>query len=95
LLDESELPDLSYLPCDQADAIKSLILELPDVFTSKLGLTNALQYHIDLNDTTPVRLPPYRLSPPQMHIMRQHVQDMLDQGIIRPSVSQYSYISGS
>jgi hypothetical protein len=89
-LDESQPPDLSYLPHDRADTIKSLILEFPDVFTSKLGLTNVLQYHIDLNDTTSVRPPPYRLSPPKMHIMRQHVQDMLDQGIIRPSVSQYS-----
>jgi hypothetical protein len=89
-LDESQPPDLSYLPHDQADTIKSLILEFPEVFTYKLGLTNVLQYHIDLNDTTPVRLPPYKLSHPKMHIMRQHVQDMLDQGIIRPSVSQYS-----
>jgi hypothetical protein len=75
-LDESQPPDLSYLPYGQADTIKSLILEFPDVFTSKLGLTNVLQYHIDLNDTTPVRLPPYRLSSPKMHYAstcRRHV----------------------
>jgi hypothetical protein len=89
-LAQPDIADLSHLTSEQADSIRQVIHDFPDIFTSKLGLINVLQYHIELKDRTPVRLPPYRLSSPKMHIMREHVQDMLQKGIIRHFVSQYS-----
>jgi hypothetical protein len=41
-------------------------------------------------DHVPVKIPPYRLMPPKMEALHQHVHHMLEQGIIRPSVSPYS-----
>ena len=60
------------------------------MLTPKLGECTLSEYHIELIDNTPVRRPPYRLSPPKVHVLREKVQEMLDQGIIRPSTSNYS-----
>jgi len=85
-----ERADLSHLSSDQASQVRDLVEAYPDVFTSKLGRTNILQYEISLKDSSPVRLPPYRLSPPRMCILREKIQKWLDEGVIRPSVSPYS-----
>ena len=55
-----------------------------------MGLTNELEYDIVLEDHKPVRLSPYRLSPPRLKVMKQHIDKMLEDGIIRPSTSSYS-----
>jgi hypothetical protein len=73
----------------QIDAISQLLEDFSQVFTCKLGLTTLLEYDIQLNDTFPVRSSPYRLSPPKMNVLRRQIQDMLDKGIIRHSVSAY------
>jgi hypothetical protein len=67
-----------------------MINQFPDVLTLKLGLTTLLEYDIELLDLSPVKLAPYRLMSPKMEVLHQHIQRMLDQGIIRPSTSQYS-----
>jgi hypothetical protein len=67
-----------------------LLGDFPQVFTRKLGLTTLLEYDIQLTDTIPVRSSPYRLSPPKMNVLRRQIQEMLDKGIIRYSVSPYS-----
>ena len=85
-----EQPELSHVSENQANVIRDLIRQFPEVFTTKLGFTNVLQYQIQLNDTTPVKFPPYRLSPPKMQIMRSIINEMLEKGIIRHSTSQYS-----
>jgi hypothetical protein len=83
-------PDLSHLAHLSRDSVLNIIDEFADVLTPRLGLTTLLQYDIELLDHSPVKIPPYRLMPPKMEILRQHVQRMLREGIIRPSVSQYS-----
>lgn len=83
-------PDLSDLDEDKVNINQGMLDKFSDVFTSELGFTNVLQYQIQLTDTTPVKLSPYRLSPPKMQIMRKIISDMLDKGNIRYSTSQYS-----
>jgi hypothetical protein len=83
-------PDLSHLTSPLSDHVAAIIGEFPDVLTPRLGLTKLLEYDIQLLDHTPVKLPPYRLMPPKMAVLREQVQHMLDQGIIRTSTSQYS-----
>ena len=41
-------------------------------------------------DQKVIRLPPYKLSPPKMEVMRNHINKLLDQGVIEPSTSPYS-----
>jgi hypothetical protein len=64
--------------------------EYSDVLTSKLGLAHLIEYSVSIKDPKLVRLAPYCLSPPKMKILREHVQTLLQQGIIEPSVSAYS-----
>jgi hypothetical protein len=67
-----------------------LVEGYPDVFTSRLGLTRLIKYDIQVKDPKPVRLAPYRLSPPKVKFLREHIQSLLQQGIIETSVSPYS-----
>ena len=82
--------DLEYLSPIQNDQLRAVVNQFQDVLTPKLGECTLNEYHIELVDNTPVRRPPYRLSPPKVHILREKVQEMLDQGIIRLSTSNYS-----
>ena len=82
--------DLSYLGDKQKAIIKGLVKQYPQVFTSKLGLTSEIDYEIILEIHKPVRLPPYKLSPPKLKIMKDHIEKMLEDDIIRPSTSNYS-----
>ena len=63
-----------------------LINQYPDV----LGFTHIMKYEIQLLDYTPVRLIPYRLSPPEMQYLRDHIKTLLREGVIEPSFSNYS-----
>jgi hypothetical protein len=83
-------PDLSHLTQSSANSVLEVIDEFSDVLTPILGLTTLLEYDIELLDHVPVKIPPYRLIPPKMEALRQRVHHMLEQGIIRPSVSPYS-----
>jgi hypothetical protein len=83
-------PDLSHLTLSLVNSVLEVIDEFPDVLTPRLGLTTLLEYDIELLDNVPVKIPPYRLMPPKMEALRLHVHHMLEQGIIRPSVSPYS-----
>ena len=85
-----ESPCLSHLTDGQQAAIQGLIRDLSEVINPRLGLTDVLEYEIQLEETTPVRLPPYRLAPPKMKVMKDKIAEMLKQGIIRPSRSNYS-----
>ena len=91
-----QLPDgLPRFQCGDLSNIQKRKLEkvlsrYPDVLTAKLGLTDVLEYEIQVLDNTPVRLSPYRLSPPKMQFLRGHIKQLLKDGVIEPSNSHYS-----
>ena len=64
--------------------------EYPLVFTSSVGTAKCTPYEIELSDETPVRSPPYRCAPPKLQIFKGMVNELLEQGIVRPSKSQYA-----
>lgn len=80
----------SHLTASQAAEILAVLDRFPEVLTDKLGVTNRIQYEIKLTDEEPVRQAPYRLSPPKMKHLRKIVDDLLRQGVIRPSLSPYA-----
>jgi len=49
-----------------------------------------MEYKIQLIDKTPVRLPPYRLSPPKMQYLGEHVKTLIRDGVIEPSLSNFT-----
>jgi len=67
-----------------------LMTEFPHFFSSSLRTAKCVPYDIELSNTTPVRLPPYRHAPPKLQIFKQVVNELLEQGVIRPSKSQYA-----
>ena len=82
--------ELSHLESRDRMRIHKLIKEFSSVLTPKLGLTKLIEYKINLSDQKVIRLPPYKLSPPKMEVMRNHINKLLEQGVIEPSTSPYS-----
>ena len=64
--------------------------EFPKVFSTVPGTANCIPYVIELTDSTPVRSAPYRYAPPKLAIFRRMVNELLEQGVVRPSKSPYS-----
>ena len=68
----------------------SLKAEFLPLFSSSHGTAKCTPYDIELSDTTPVRSPPYRCAPPKLEIFKRVVNELLEQGVVRPSKSQYA-----
>jgi hypothetical protein len=68
----------------------SFMADFPKLFSSVLGETSCAPYEIKLSDPTPVRSPPYRCAPPKLAIFREKVNELLEQGVVRPSKSPYA-----
>lgn len=74
----------------QRQQVENLIAQFPDTITKSLGRTNLLKYHIRVNSNAVVRCKPYQYSPPKMAQMREHINDLLQKGVITPSTSQFA-----
>lgn len=87
-----DLSDTTLTEPQQAQ-LKSLIAEYRDIFAlspEELGRTGLVRHRIDTGDHQPIRQRPYRVSETQRGIIEEHVTDMLNRGIIQPSVSPWS-----
>ena len=80
-----------HLNQSQQSALDQLCKQFPTVLTPALGLTHLLEYKIRLTDSKVVRSHPYKFAPPKMNILREKVQELLDQGVFEPP--RYSYAS--
>lgn len=74
----------------QKQTVRGLLSEFPNTVTKSLGRTNLLKYHIRVNSDKIVRCKPYQYAPPKMAQMREHINDLLQKGIIKPSSSPYA-----
>ena len=67
--------------------------EFPDVFLEDLlGLPpdREDEFVIDLvPGTAPISKPPYRMAPLELEELKKQIQELLDKGFIRPSVSPW------
>ena len=93
--DETAPLDLtsSTLDFDQLTQLKALIAEYRDIFALKpeeLGRTGLVQHRIDTGDHPPVRQRPHRVSDTQRGIIEEHVDDMLNRGIIQLITSPWA-----
>jgi len=68
----------------------SIMADFPALFSPTLGTANCTLYEVELSDPTPVRLLPYRCAPPKLQIFRKTIDDLLEQGMVRPSKSPYA-----
>ena len=68
-----------------------VVCQFPDVFPDDLpGLPpdRELEFEIELlSGSAPVFIPPYRMAPTELKELKVQLQDLVDKGFIRPSVS--------
>ena len=72
---------------------QSLLQKHQDVFAysdEDLGYSTTITHKINLTDDIPVKIPHRRIPPNQIEEVRQHIQKLLNQGIIRKSHSPYA-----
>ena len=94
LLEKLDLMGLEAWPEDQAGKAHSLLKEYHDIFSLEkhdMGHTNTTKHKIVLKDldTPPFKERFFRILPPQLDEVREHLKLMLDAGVIRPSNSPW------
>jgi len=82
--------NLTHTDRNSSTLLSELIDEYPDVICDSIGNAKVQPYDIILSDTTPVRRPPYPLAPDHMLIMRRVINELLQSGVIKKSVSNWS-----
>ena len=87
-----DLSDTTLTEAQQAQ-LQDLVAEYRDIFAlspEELGHTGLVRHRIETGDNQPIRQRPYRVSEAQHGLIEEHVTDMLNRGIIQPSVSPWS-----
>ena len=92
LLKELNLEALDEWPEELTQCACDLIQEYHDVFSldkNELGCTNTVEHKIEIDDSKPFK-ECFRCIPPLLlHEARQHINEMLEAGAIRPSNSPW------
>ncbi len=82
-----------HLSSDQVSEVQTLLRRWTHVFSLHdldLGHAPTVKHHIRLNDNTPFKERTRRIPPAMIEEVREHLQEMLDLGVIRRSESPYA-----
>ncbi|UYV77341.1 hypothetical protein LAZ67_15000553 [Cordylochernes scorpioides] len=79
------------LPIKEQYELKQLLSNYYDIFSSKLSPTNLTKHEINIKDNNPIKHKPYRVSSAKRKIIEEQIQDMLHEGVIRPSSSPWAF----
>ncbi|UYV72118.1 hypothetical protein LAZ67_9001871, partial [Cordylochernes scorpioides] len=71
--------------------LKQVLERYGYLFSSRLGRTNLAKHRIDTEDAKPIKHKPYRVSAKELDIIKEQIDEMLTEGIIRPSSSPWSF----
>ena len=78
------------LTSEQRKEVETLMKHYPDVLSSLPGRTDRIQHDIKLLTSEPIRTKGYSIPYNTRSVMETEIQDMLDLGVIEPSISPYS-----
>lgn len=84
---------LEGLSKEQRDALGGLLQEYEDVFSSgsqDFGHTTTVTHEIPLIDPTPFRMPYRRIHPKDFKEVQEHLKELQEAGVIRPSKSPFA-----
>lgn len=79
------------LSAEQSEKLNNLVLRYFDSIGTKLGKTSLVEHKIILINPEPIKLRPYRVSPKIQELIDKEVKFMLDNDIIEPSKSAFSF----
>lgn len=85
--------DLHHLQGEVKTDVQNLLTQYSHLFAqkpSRRDYTDLVTHKITLTDDKPVSLAPYRIPESQRQVMREIIQELLDDGIIEHSDSLYS-----
>ena len=94
-MEQKEELDLSEIdtPMELKGLVTKLVQANRDFIAAKdkeLGFTDTMQMYIQLNDSIPIRLRPYRIPTNNRPIIDKAIDEMLESGIIRRSHSSFA-----
>ena len=76
-------------PLQQED-LRTLMGDFTDIIRDLPGRTKLVSHNIVTNDERPIRLPPYRIPHAWKKAVKEEIKEMLEEGIIEPSNSDWS-----
>ena len=86
-----EKPKVSdQLTNDQSEDLKMLITEFPEVWSGTPSKTDKMEHNIMTGTAKPIRLPAYRLPHAYRDEVKKELDEMLRNGVIEPSNSEWS-----
>ena len=93
--DQSWMRDVSIgdIPPTERYRLTELLHSNQQVFAqneSDVGLTHTVKHGICTTEDSPVRAAYRRIPPPQFEEVKAHINDLIQQGIVRPSHSEYA-----
>ena len=75
----------------QTEDLTALLEEFSDVFSDMPGRTTLGVHHIELKpDTKPIHCAPYRLNQEKAKVLKDELDNLLEQGIIEESTSPWA-----
>ena len=77
--------DLDSLDLTSGQRTKLSIVEYAD-----MGRTGMVKHRFDTGDSPPIKQAPRRVPLHQQEVVRQHVEEMLQNGVVRPSASLWA-----
>lgn len=92
-LNISQVIRTDHLNSEERHEVIQLCKKFRDIFYNEncdLSFTNAVKHEIRTTDDNPVYIKPYRHPYGMKQEIQEHIQKMLDNKIIRPSISPYS-----
>ena len=92
LKQEGRLDELAQWTPELTRKFEQMLLEYHDIFSldkNEIGCTDAAEHIIELLDEEPFKEKFWRIAPPLLDEVREHLQEMLDGGAICPSQSPW------
>jgi hypothetical protein len=72
------------------ESFSTIVSDFPALFSPTMGSANCAPCEIELSDPTPVLPQTYRCAPPKLGTLKKMVNELLEQGVVRPSRSPYA-----
>ena len=88
--DSDHTATVGSLTPDQLQDLTNLKKKFSSVVSDVPGRTTLIEHSIETEGNKPIRLPVYRLPQAMQTTLREEIKQMLDQGIIRPSTSEWA-----